>query len=77
LSVSGRQIVTTDEGADKCLSMLERPRTPEHIRKYRKSYFSEAGQRVVHPGLIEGPPRTHNYFPPQSFIFKSEGGTTP
>jgi hypothetical protein len=52
----GRQIIVTDEGTDKCLSVMEPPRTPENVRKYRKSYFSEAGQRVVHPGLIEGPP---------------------
>jgi len=51
--VAGRQVAVTDEGTDRCLSMEERPPTPEGVRKYRKSYFSEAGQRVVHPGLID------------------------
>lgn len=26
--------------------------TPEEVRRYRKSYFSEPGSRVAHPGLI-------------------------
>lgn len=41
------------EGTDACLKFGDRPSTPENIRKYRKSYFSEPGRRIVHSGMID------------------------
>ncbi|KAE8904514.1 hypothetical protein PF005_g2777 [Phytophthora fragariae] len=35
-----------------CLTFQTRPRTPEDVRRFRKSYFSEPGSRIAHPGLI-------------------------
>ncbi|KAL4102816.1 hypothetical protein PRIC1_006558 [Phytophthora ramorum] len=35
-----------------CLTFPQRPRTPEEIQHFRKSYFSEPGSRIAHPGLI-------------------------
>ncbi len=32
---------------------VARAETPEHIRKYRKSFRNEPGVRVIHPGLVE------------------------
>jgi hypothetical protein len=50
---AGRTTQVADEGTATCLTIKERPTTPEEIRKYRKSYFADAGVRVVHPGLID------------------------
>ncbi|KAF4324143.1 hypothetical protein BBO99_00001803 [Phytophthora kernoviae] len=36
-----------------CLTFGQRPGTPEEIRRYRKSYFSEPGARIAHPGLVD------------------------
>merc|ERR1719387_3217712 len=46
-------VSAADESTAGCLTVTERPPTPEHVRKYRRSYFAAAGQRVVHPGLID------------------------
>ncbi|ETM99761.1 hypothetical protein PPTG_18511 [Phytophthora nicotianae INRA-310] len=35
-----------------CLTFPQRPRTPEEVGRYRKSFFSEPGARIAHPGLI-------------------------
>jgi hypothetical protein len=38
------------------------PGTPEHIRKYRKSFQNQPGLKQVHPGLInDAPPVADNY----------------
>lgn len=50
---AGCSSVADTESAAQCLTVPEPPRTPEHVRKYRRSYFAAAGQRVVHPGQIE------------------------
>lgn len=49
---AGRNTVVADEGTDKCLTIPSPPGTPEGTRRWRKSNFAEAGQKVVHPGLI-------------------------
>lgn len=36
---------------DLTQSSIDRPTTPEHIRKYRKSMNGEPGVRQVHPGM--------------------------
>jgi len=51
--IAGRTTTVGDEGADKCLYISEVPTTPDGVRKYRKSYFAEAGTHVIHPGLID------------------------
>ncbi len=41
------------QGAAACLTFPERPTTPHAIRKYRKSFFSEPGQRTAPFGAID------------------------
>ena len=36
-----------------CLTLTSAPQTPPHVRKWRRSQFSEPGQRCLHPGSIE------------------------
>ncbi|KAG2768699.1 hypothetical protein JG687_00011572 [Phytophthora cactorum] len=36
----------------RCLTFPQRPRTPEEVGRFRKSYFSEPGSRIAHHGLI-------------------------
>ncbi|KAG7390435.1 hypothetical protein PHYPSEUDO_007958 [Phytophthora pseudosyringae] len=35
-----------------CLTFPDRPRTPDDVGRFRKSYFSEPGSRIAHRGLI-------------------------
>lgn len=37
----------------ECLTFEARPETPHNIRKYRKTFFSEPGQRVIPTGQID------------------------
>ena len=37
-------------GSAACLKFPTRPTTPENVRIYRKSYFSEPGKRIIHSG---------------------------
>ena len=46
-------VSAVNESTAGCLTVPEPPSTPEHVRKYRRSYFAAAGQRVLHPGLID------------------------
>ena len=46
-------VSAVNESTAGCLTVPEPPGTPEHVRKYRRSYFAAAGQRVLHPGLID------------------------
>lgn len=41
------------ESAAACLRLQDRPTTPEKLAKWRKSSSSQAGQRVVHPGVAD------------------------
>lgn len=41
-----------NDSAASCLAVESRPTTPEDVRRFRKSYFSEPGSRIAHPGLI-------------------------
>ena len=41
---------TNDGGSAACLKFPPRPATPENVRIYRKSYFSEPGKRIIHSG---------------------------
>mgnify|MGYP000573615347 CR=1 FL=1 len=44
--------------AKGCLTQnVVRSQTPPHVRKWRKSMFSEPGQRVLHPVSTSEPPR--------------------
>lgn len=48
--------VTTKLGGqttEACLHLDERPETPPGVRKWRKSNYTNPGQRIIHPGLIE------------------------
>lgn len=40
------------DGTHACLDIENRPPTPDKVKKYRKSFYSDPGQRIVHPGLI-------------------------
>ena len=37
-------------------NLVNVPGTPEHIRKYRKSYQNQPGVKQIHPGLIDDAP---------------------
>lgn len=39
-----------------CLTFEERPGTPEHLKKYRKSSYLEPGKRYQHPGVHDDYP---------------------
>nr|CCA17384.1 conserved hypothetical protein [Albugo laibachii Nc14]CCA24374.1 conserved hypothetical protein [Albugo laibachii Nc14] len=41
------------ESTAACFHPQARPGTPEHVRRYRKSYFAEPGARIIHPGLLK------------------------
>ena len=41
------------ESCAACLSFEPRPQTPHNIRKYRKTFFSDPGQRVLPAGQID------------------------
>ena len=43
----------SNEGAQFCLSMGERPSTPPEIKKYRQSTIHEPGKIVKHYGLSD------------------------
>ena len=45
----------SNEGAQFCLSMGERPSTPPEIKKYRQSTIHEPGKIVKHYGLADDP----------------------
>jgi hypothetical protein len=56
---AGKHIATAGQNADMCirgdLYAFEKPGnpgTPEHMKKYRKSYQMQPGQIQVHPGLL-------------------------
>lgn len=36
-----------------CLTFEERPETPPHVRKFRRTRNLEAGKRFVHPGITD------------------------
>jgi len=48
---TGQTLAT--EGTASCMKFGERPVTPPHMRKWRKSTYAEPGQRVVHPGILD------------------------
>ena len=41
------------ESCASCLTFEPRPETPHNIRKYRKTFFSDPGQRVLPAGQID------------------------
>lgn len=45
------------EGAEYCLKSDifkgEAPGTPEHIKKYRKSFQNQPGIKQIHPGMVD------------------------
>mmetsp|Transcript_20789 Transcript_20789/g.33386 ORF Transcript_20789/g.33386 Transcript_20789/m.33386 type:complete len:444 (-) Transcript_20789:316-1647(-) len=48
--VAGKTHRAPNESTANCLRDEERPETPPHIRRFRKTNYSEPGSRVVHPG---------------------------
>jgi hypothetical protein len=52
IASAGRTTTVVDEGTQQCMAIEERPDTPPEVRKFRKSMFAEAGQKVIHPGLV-------------------------
>ena len=57
LSTAGLVPKGSNDNAQQCMRPdifpVGRAETPEHIRKYRKSFRNEPGIRMVHPGLVE------------------------
>jgi hypothetical protein len=52
-----RQNKNEMDTAKGCLTQnVVRSQTPPHVRKWRKSMFSEPGQRVLHPVSTSEPP---------------------
>lgn len=52
---AGKVTDVSNEGAQFCLSMGERPSTPPEIKKYRQSTIHEPGKIVKHYGLADDP----------------------
>ncbi|GMF09579.1 unnamed protein product [Phytophthora lilii] len=52
LQAAGTEREPQRDTAAHCLTFQQRPGTPEEVRRFRKSYFSEPGSRIAHPGLI-------------------------
>jgi len=52
---AGAQTKFVNEGADQCVKPepSDRPATPEHIKKYRKSFKNAAGQTITHYGKVD------------------------
>lgn len=50
---SGYKVRESGETTKGCLTFSDRPTTPHNIKKYRNSYHSTPGTRVVHHGLID------------------------
>jgi len=48
-------------GTRQCMDTPKPPGTPEGVRRWRKSNFAEAGQKVVHPGLINDVAKLDQY----------------
>merc|ERR1719261_2154228 len=50
---AGRTTLVEGDSTVQCLTMPEKPPTPEATKKWRKTKFEEAGVRVIHPGLVD------------------------
>jgi hypothetical protein len=53
-----------DEGADKCVKQddfYQPPGTPEHIKKYRKSFNNQPGVKQKHYGTADDPDHSENF----------------
>ena len=55
IRAAGKVIAMGNEGAYQALNTITngQPGTPEHIRKYRKSFQNQPGLKQVHPGQME------------------------
>jgi len=62
---AGIKTIFLNEGAEQCVKPAPRdgPGTPEHIKRYRKSYKNAAGATITHYGKVYDP------LPPQSFTY--------
>jgi len=62
---AGAKTIFLNEGAEQCLkpTQKEGPGTPEHIKRYRKSYKNAAGVTITHYGKVNDP------LPPESFTY--------
>lgn len=61
---AGAQTLFQDSNTEKCLkTMAPRNETPPHIKKYRKSYKTQAGVKILHYGVADdqGPVENHIY----------------
>ncbi|KAL4491814.1 hypothetical protein ABPG72_006069 [Tetrahymena utriculariae] len=68
---AGASTKLPDESAMNCIKPKENlnPGTPEHIKKYRKSYKNQPGQTILHYGIYD------DQKPPETFVYgkKIEG----
>lgn len=54
IRAAGRIIAMGDDGTHAALNHNGAgPGTPEHIKKYRKSFQNQPGIKQVHPGLVD------------------------
>lgn len=55
IRAAGRIIAMGDDGTHAALQhgIGNNPGTPEHIKKYRKSFQNQPGIKQVHPGLVD------------------------
>jgi hypothetical protein len=43
----------SSDSTRQCLNFEERPITPPHVKKYRRSTYLEPGKRFMHHGIVE------------------------
>ena len=68
---AGKTNDVSNEGAQFCLSMGERPSTPPEIKKYRQSTIHEPGKIVKHYGLADDKVKDG----PFGYVAQSAGGS--
>lgn len=63
IRAAGKVIALGGESADVCIrsdvylgSQNGGPGTPEHIKKYRKSFQNQPGLKQIHPGMVNDAP---------------------
>ncbi|KAM3131622.1 hypothetical protein pb186bvf_016286 [Paramecium bursaria] len=63
IKTAGQTIAGKEETAARCIQPepIIVPETPDHIKKYRKSYKQQHGVSILHPGLVDAPKPVGNY----------------
>mmetsp|Transcript_27861 Transcript_27861/g.63019 ORF Transcript_27861/g.63019 Transcript_27861/m.63019 type:complete len:431 (-) Transcript_27861:504-1796(-) len=73
LPAAGKKGGSLHETAAACFVDEERPPTPEHIRRFRKSYVKQPGKRTQHWGLANDPAPRPSEFTYGALGSKSRG----